>query len=152
MDDTAQSPQDPPHPSRGDTLERLSSEMVRLQKKFWGRGPDSAKSYLVDDLLFIVMRGGMTVAERSMLEGGHQDSVRRTRQEFEDDMAGRLRSMVEEVTGREVVTYQSQILFEPELVIETFVFAQPASAGEVAATAQGQLDDVVVGEVDGDGA
>jgi uncharacterized protein YbcI len=147
MDETT--PQDP-LPARGNTLERLSSEMVRLQKKFWGRGPDSAKSYLVDDLLFIVMRGGMTVAEQSMLDSGRQDSVRTTRQEFEDDMAGRLRGMVEEVTGRTVLTYQSQILFEPEMVIETFVFEQSGSAGQVAATAHGQLDHVVVGEVQGD--
>lgn len=135
---------------RGTTLERLSNEMVRLQKKFWGRGPDSAKSYLVDDLLFIVMRGGLTVAEQSMLEGGREESVRNTRQEFENDMAGRLESMVEEVTGRKVLTYQSQILFEPEIVIETFVFAHKASAAQAAETARGQLDDVVVGEVAGD--
>jgi len=49
-------------------LARLSNEMVRAQKQFFGKGPTGAKSYLLDDLLIIVMRGGLTTAEKTMLE------------------------------------------------------------------------------------
>jgi len=130
----------------GETLAQLSTEMVRLQKQYWGRGPESAKAYAMDDLLFIVMRGGATTAERTMLESGREDSVRRTRQEFENDMAERLTDMVEDVTGRKVLTYQSQILFDPDLVVELFVFDKNAPA-PARATAEGQLGDDPVGEV-----
>lgn len=51
-------------------LLRLSNEMVRAQKEFFGKGPTRAKSYILDDMLFIVMRGGMTTAEKTMLEFG----------------------------------------------------------------------------------
>lgn len=133
----------------GETLARLATEMVGLQKKHWGRGPESAKAYVMDDLLFIVMRGGATTAERTMLDSGRQDSVRNTRQEFENDMAERLTDMVEDVTGRKVLTYQSQILFDPDLVVELFVFDKTAPA-PARATARGLLDDTAVGEVQGD--
>ncbi|MBA3741326.1 MAG: DUF2294 family protein [Chloroflexi bacterium] len=46
-------------------LARLSNEMVRAQKQFFGKGPTGAKSYLLDDLLIIVMRGGLTTASAS---------------------------------------------------------------------------------------
>jgi uncharacterized protein YbcI len=132
----------------GDVLARLSTEMVKLQKQYWGKGPDSAKAYVMDDLLLIVMRGGMTVAEKSMLQADRPDSVRATRQEFENLMAERLTGMVEDVTGRKVLTYQSQILFDPDLVAELFVFDKSATA-PARATAKGQLDGEPVGEVEG---
>ena len=67
-------------------LARLSNEMVRAQKTFFGVGPTEAKSYIVDDLLFIVMRGSMTTAEKTMLDFNHEDLVRQFRQTFENEM------------------------------------------------------------------
>lgn len=132
----------------GETLERLATEMVLAQKQYWGRGPDSAKAYVMDDLLFIVMRGGSTTAERTMLDAGREDSVRATRQEFENDMAERLTDMVQDVTGRKVLTYQSQMLLDPDMVVELFVFDKDAPA-PARATAEGQMGDGSVGEVRG---
>ncbi len=127
-------------------LARLSNEMVRPQKEFFGKGPTHAKSYMLDDLLLIVMRGGLTTAEKTMLEFGHPDLVRQFRQLFQNEMTDRLTGMVEELTGRSVATYQSQVMFDPDVVIELFVFDQPGEAGAIAATAEGQLGDDVAGE------
>jgi len=125
----------------GEMLARLSNEMVRAQKQFFGMGPTEAKSYLVDDLLFIVMRGGLTTAEKTMLEFGQQDLVRQFRQTFENEMTKRLTDMVEEITGRSVCTYQSQVMFDPDVVVEMFVFDQSGSADARGATGRAQLDD-----------
>ena len=127
-------------------LSRISTEMVRAQKKYFGKGPESAKSYMLDDFLMIVMRGSRTVAEETMVEFGQEDRVRDFRQQFENEMTSRLVGMVEELTGRKVLGYQSQILFEPEVVVELFFFDQPADESEVRATAAGQLHEPSVGE------
>lgn len=125
-------------------LSRLSNEMVRAQKRFFGKGPTEAKSYMLDDMLIIVMRGGLTTAEKTMLEFGQPDQVRQFRQIFENEMTERLTDMVEELTGRKVATYQSQIMFDPHLVVEMFVFDSPAQSDDRAATADGQtLDDSI---------
>ncbi|HEV2774154.1 MAG TPA: DUF2294 domain-containing protein [Solirubrobacteraceae bacterium] len=130
----------------GQMLARLSNEMVRAQKRFFGTGPTEAKSYMVDDLLFIVMRGSMTTAEKTMLEFGQQDLVRSFRQTFENEMTGRLTSMVEDITGRSVCTYQSQVMFDPDIVVEMFVFDAPGSHGARGATGEGQVEDEPTGE------
>ena len=130
----------------GGLLTRLSNEMVRAQKRYFGKGPDSAKSYMFDDMLFIVMRGGMTTAERSMLEFGQADKVRDFRQTFENEMTERLTSMVEEVTGRKVLTYQSQVLFDPDVVIEMFVFDDTIQSPPRAGTSAGQMAEGEAGE------
>jgi uncharacterized protein YbcI len=124
--------------------------MVRAQKEFFGKGPTQAKSYLLDDLLLIVMRGGLTRAEQTMLDFGHPDLVRRFRQVFENAMTERLTGLVEELTGRKVATYQSQVLFSPDVVVEMFVFEEPAKMEGRAATAVGQLDEDGTGEATAD--
>ena len=121
-------------------LARVSTEIVRAQKEFFGKGPTQAKSYILDDLLIVVMRGGLTTAEHTMLEFGHQDQVRQFRQLFENAMTERLTGKVEELTGRKVLTYQSQIMFDPDVVVEMFVFDQPAADDGRVATAEGQLE------------
>ena len=123
----------------GDVLARLSDDMVRAKKQFFGKGPEQAKSYMLDDMLFVVMRGGLTTAEQTMLRFGRQNMVRQFRQLFENEMTEVLTGLVEEATGRTVVNYQSQIMFDPDIIVEMFVFADPRRDG-IEATAEGQLE------------
>ena len=104
-------------------LAKISTEVVRTLKDSFGKGPLKAKSYMLDDFLLVVMRGGVTVAEQTMLDRGHGDLVRKFRQTYQNEMADDLVAKVELLTGRKVVNYQSQILFEPHIVMEVFFFA-----------------------------
>jgi uncharacterized protein YbcI len=128
----------------GDLLSRISNEMVQAQKSFFGKGPTSAKTYILDDLLFVVMRGGFTTAEMTMLEFGQADMVRKFRQIFENEMGDALIGVVEELTGRKVLTYQSQVLFDPDIALEIFVFDDTDAKG-AEATARGQVNEEEAG-------
>lgn len=110
-------------------------------KGFYGRGPTKAKSYLIDDLLFVVMRGGMTEAEQTLLDAGEGDAVRAFRQHFENVMGERLIGTVEQLTERKVVTYQSQVLFDPHTIIEIFLFEKPFGRTTIEETARALLSD-----------
>jgi len=111
-------------------LRQISREMVEKQKHRWGRGPKNVKSYMFDDLVLIVMRGGLTVAEQTMLDFGQHDLVRRFRQTFENEMVAELSAMIEPLTGRRVLTSQSQIMFDPHVVVEIFVLDHSPGAVE----------------------
>jgi uncharacterized protein YbcI len=134
----------------GALLASISNAFVGMQKEYWGLGPVKAKSYMMDDLLLVVMRGGLTRAERTMLDFGDEDLVRSFRQTFENRMTSELTGLVEELTGRKVLTYQSQCLFNPDVITELFVFDRAADAGaeEIVATAKGQLDQQPLGEIE----
>ena len=127
-------------------LSQISNEMVRAQKQYFGRGPTRVKSYLLDDFLLIVMRGGFLPVERTMLDAGKQDTVRQFRQDFENEMTDRLIGTMQELTGRRIVTYQSQILFDPDIVIEIFFFDEPATPEQLQDTIAGALGDESHGE------
>jgi len=152
MSDVPSPPEPHLAPQDGESLlSAISREMVRAMKTFYGRGPTKAKSYLVDDLLFVVMRGGATHAEQTMLEGGEEDAVRAFRQRFENLMAERLVGTIEQLTDRRVLTYQSQVLFDPLLVVEIFVFDKPLSQEILSETSRVMLSEDESFAVGGDG-
>jgi uncharacterized protein YbcI len=133
-------------PRGGDMLARISDEMVGAKKRFFGKGPEQAKSYMLDDMLIVVMRGGLTTAEQTMLKFGRPNLVRQFRQLFEDGMTEHLTSLVEQATGRAVVNYQSQVMFDPDIIVEMFVFDEPRQDG-IEATVEGQIHDDATGSV-----
>jgi uncharacterized protein YbcI len=112
-------------------LSRISNEMVSAQKEYFGRGPTKAKSYLLDDFLMVVMRGVLLRVETTMLEAGKEDIVRQYRQDFQNAMTERLVGKIEELTGRKILTYQAQVLFDPDLVIELFFFDNSVTSEQV---------------------
>ena len=105
-----------------DLLAAISREVVGNLKRFYGKGPVKAKTYLMDDFCLVVTRNGQLTAEDTMIEAGLEDTVRQFRQEFQNQMAERLIGTVEQLTGRKVLTYQSQVFFRPHIVCEMFFF------------------------------
>ena len=152
MPDPSGVPDPPREQEEGHSLlAAISREMVRAMKKFYGKGPVNAKSYLVDDLLFVVMRGGTTTAEKTMLAADQESAVREFRQRFEDEMGERLTGTIEQLTGRKVINYQSQVLFDPDIAVEVFVFDEPVANEARHETAAALMDpESKVGEVAGD--
>lgn len=114
-------------PITGDMLAAVSNEMARLKAHHYGRGPDEAKSYLNDEVLVCVMKGGLTALERTLVANGDVHLVRRVRQRFQDLMEPFFTGAVEQITGRTVLTYQSQVLVDPDYVVEIFVLGDSAT-------------------------
>jgi uncharacterized protein YbcI len=111
----------------GDVLAAISREMVRLKAQHYGKGPTEAKVYVCDDWLFCVMKGGMTPVERTLLEHGENELVRQVRLRFQENMDDSFTGVVRELTGRPVLTYQSQVVFDPDFTIEIFLLGPNGS-------------------------
>lgn len=48
--------------------------------------------------------------------------------------------LVEQLTGRKVVSYQSQVLFEPDIILEVFVFDSVVGRAGLEETAKALLE------------
>ena len=108
----------------------ISNAMVGLKKKFYGRGPDKAKAFINDNYVFCVLDGGLTQNEKTLLDADEHRPVRKFRLRFQEVMKAPTTEAVERITGRKVLTYHSQILFEPTVAIEIFVLdGEPTSSG-----------------------
>ncbi len=85
------------------------------------------------------MEGGLTVVEDTLLRAGKHHLVREVRQTFQKELAEEFTDRIEDLTGRKVLTYQSQLTFDPRTQFEIFVL-DPSGDGsrETEATAEAQ--------------
>ena len=107
----------------GDVLTAISEGMVGLLKDFYGRGPTRTKTYLEDDLVVCLLRGGFSRVERTLLEGGRGSSVIRQRMEFQELMRQRFEDVIERATGRRVIGFMSGNQQDPDIMCEVFILA-----------------------------
>ena len=103
----------------------ISNAMVGLKKGFYGKGPTKAKTYINDNYVFCVLQGGLTRNEETLLAAGEDDLVRQFRLKFQEAMAAPTVEAIERLTGRKVLGYHSQIVFDPEHAFEIFVLDGP---------------------------
>ncbi len=108
---------------------RIANAMVGLKKQFYGKGPTQAKTYINDEYVFCVMKGGLTRNEETLIERGEAELVRTYRLRFQEAMAGPTTEAIERLTGRKVLAYHSQIVFDPEHAVEFFVLDEPPEPG-----------------------
>jgi uncharacterized protein YbcI len=105
----------------------LANAMVGLKKRYYGRGPVAAKAWVLDDYVFVAMEGGLTRNEETLLEAGKEDVVRSYRLTFQETVSEMTCGAVEEIMGRRVLTYHSQIVFSPMRTFEIFVLEPEAT-------------------------
>jgi uncharacterized protein YbcI len=112
-----------PMTAAGDVRTEISDGIVALLKEFYGRGPERTKTYVSDDLVVCLLRGGFTRVEQTLLEGGHSEDVIRQRMAFQQVMRHRFEQVVEHATGRKVVGFMSGNHQDPDMICEVFVLA-----------------------------
>ena len=105
----------------GEMRAALSNALVALMKEHWGKGPTAAKSFINDEYVFVVLEGGLTRNEETLLAAGRDDLVRQYRLAFQEVVGDTATGAVEELTGRRVIGYHSQIVFRPARAFEIFV-------------------------------
>jgi uncharacterized protein YbcI len=101
----------------------LANTMVGLMKQYYGKGPTGAKAWILDDYVFIAMEGGLTRNEETLVAAGQEDIVRSYRLAFQEAIRDQTMHAIADLVGREVLTYHSQVVFDPPRAFEIFVLA-----------------------------
>jgi uncharacterized protein YbcI len=113
----------------GSVRAALANAMVAMKKHHYGRGPTAAKAWILDDYVFVAMEGGLTRNEETLLADGKEDLVRSYRLSFQETMSEATMAAVAEITGRKVLTYHSQIVFDPTRAFEIFLLEPEPGEG-----------------------
>jgi len=101
----------------------ISKLVVQTTAEFTGRGPTKAQTQLNEHFVTVVLRDILTKGEQSLVRDGSGEVVLMMRQAFQRTMEPVLVAGVERITGREVVAFLSANHIDPDVAIETFVFA-----------------------------
>jgi len=106
---------------RGRQAALISNAITRLHRDHYGRGATAARTIIQRNYVVCFLEDIYTPVERTLIDAGRTDTVRETRNTFQDAMGPKFREAVEEATGRTVVAFMSQVHFDPDMAAEVFV-------------------------------
>jgi uncharacterized protein YbcI len=115
-----------PRLTGGNLLAAISTSIVGILREHYGRGPMRAKTYALDDIIVVVMRGsGFTPLEQTIMDSGRPDRVVAMREDFQSVMGDRYKRTIKELTGRNVTAFISQAHVDPDITVEMFFVDGP---------------------------
>ena len=102
-------------------LNAISTEMVRLYKEQFGRGPTSSRTHWCgDDILMVVLEDTFTPAERNLAAMGEHQRLRDVRLFFQYASEEQLIGIVEAILGRRVRAFISGLDARRDVSAEVF--------------------------------
>ena len=113
----------------------VSTALVQLYRRFYGRGPTRAKTISDGDVITTVLADIFTTVEQTLVDRGRHDLVTGVRVAFQDAMRHEFVATVEAHTGREVASFTSGVDIEHGVATETFILVPlPEEPAEQAIT------------------
>ena len=100
---------------------RISRGIVKLLKDHYGRGPSRAKTYVTEDAIFVLLEGGFTQVEATLLAQGQGQAVRDQRALFQEGMRPQFIELVEQETERKVLSAMSTGDQAADMAVQVFV-------------------------------
>jgi uncharacterized protein YbcI len=99
----------------------ISNAITRMHRDHYGRGAANSRTVIQGDYVVTFMRDIYTPVERTLLEAGADEAVKNTRQIFHQAMRQSFVDAVEQVMGRKVIAFMSQVHMNPDMAAEIFV-------------------------------
>jgi uncharacterized protein YbcI len=125
----ASTPRDGPT-SSGRLAATISTAVVHLFAEHTGRGPTKARTTIDGHLVVVVLHDSMTKAEHTLVRGGKEADVLRTRRAFQETMREDLVAVVERLTQRNVQAFMSANHTEPDAAAEIFLLDGDVEPGD----------------------
>ena len=96
--------------TKGQVEARISEAMIKFEKEHMGRGPAEAKTYIMEDVVFVRLKGVLTPAERQLAK--RQEGkvlIKRVRVQLLEDSRTLLKNVIQELTKAKVISMHTDI-------------------------------------------
>jgi uncharacterized protein YbcI len=90
--------------------DEVSTSIKGFEKNYMGRGPQDIKTYVLDDMIVVRLRGILTPAEQNL--ACHNDGcnlIKQTRMKLLENARDLLINMIFEVTNKKVISLHTDI-------------------------------------------
>jgi uncharacterized protein YbcI len=106
---------------RGKLAAAISNAIVGIFREHYGRGASRVRTVMGADYVICFLEDIYTPVERTLIDSGRFEAVKETRAAFQDVMQERFTREVQELVGRKVVGFLSQVHVDPDVAVETFI-------------------------------
>jgi uncharacterized protein YbcI len=101
----------------------IANAITKLHRQYYGRGAATARTVLGRDHIVVFLEDVYTTLERTLIDDGKFETVRTTRKAFQLTLEDAFTAAVEEITGRKVIAFMSEVHESPDIACELFVLA-----------------------------
>jgi uncharacterized protein YbcI len=115
------------HLARAQEASAVGTAITRLHRERYGRGATTVNTIYQRDRIVTFLEDIYTPLKRTLIDAGDWEQVKTTRQSFQMAMRRPFSDAVEEITGRKVIAFMSQVHLDPDMAAEIFVLAQSSS-------------------------
>jgi uncharacterized protein YbcI len=105
----------------------VGNAITRLHRDHYGRGATTTRTVMQRNYIAVFLHDIYTPVERTLIDAGNAEQVKTTRQAFQMAMRDPFTAAVEEITGKKVAAFMSQVHFDPDMAVEVFVLEPNAS-------------------------
>ena len=96
--------------TRGEVEAEMTQAMIQFEKEYLGRGPLDARTFFIQDMIFVRLRGVITPAERKLAESREgQNLVKETRRQLFESSRPQIEEMVEQIIGCHLVSLHTDM-------------------------------------------
>ncbi|MHB1758168.1 MAG: Na-translocating system protein MpsC family protein [Leptospirillum sp.] len=96
--------------TKGQLEAEIGNALIQFEKDYMGRGPQETKTFIIEDMILIRLKGVLTPAEQQLaknLEG--MNLIKMVRSNLLEQGRDLLTNVVEKITGLKVITLHTDI-------------------------------------------
>jgi uncharacterized protein YbcI len=99
--------------TKGTVEARISEAIIRFEREYMGRGPEETKTYMIDDIVLVRLRGVLTPAEKQLARTGEGPAgrglIKQVRMELLEKAKPLLERIIRDITGATVRSLHTDI-------------------------------------------
>lgn len=115
--------------TKGEIEADISVAIVKFEKEYMGRGPDETRSYIIDDMVLVRLRGVLTPAEQKLANATETPTgrslIKQVRSELLEKARVLLEKIISDITGRKVTSLHTDISTQTGERMIIFVLDKP---------------------------
>ncbi len=83
--------------TRGEVEAEISQAIIKFEREYMGRGPEDARVFIFEDVVFIRLRGVLTPAERQLAKAEDSTAGRKLIKEVRQELLEKARVLLETI-------------------------------------------------------
>ena len=99
--------------TKGQLEAEISEAIIKFEKEYMGRGPEETRTYIIDDMVLVRLRGVLTPAEKNLAKIGSSSQgralIKQVRIELLEKARCMLEALVQDITGRRMRSLHTDI-------------------------------------------
>ena len=115
----------PVQPSKGQMEAEITKAIIQFEREHLGRGPQEARTWIIQDLILVRLKGVLTPAETKLAQDAEgRNLIKQVRMQLIEGSRPLLEKMIQDITGVSVVSLHSDVSTQTGERIIVFTLAE----------------------------